>query len=71
MHEVKKEKRCLGMVSVLFIWALPSKIYAFDAKYNPIGTVTINTVKNSNVLRADTMDPSLLNKTKKRIISTH
>lgn len=35
-------------------------MYAFDAKYSPMGSVTIKIVKNSSVFRADTKEPSFL-----------
>ena len=35
-------------------------MYAFDAKYSPMGIVTIRIVKNSSVFRADTKEPSFL-----------
>lgn len=38
----------------------PSKMYAFDAKYSPMGTVTMRMVKNSRVLRAETRELSFL-----------
>lgn len=40
--------------------ALPSKIYALDVKYSPMGRVTIRMVKNSSVLRAETRELSFL-----------
>lgn len=35
-------------------------MYAFDAKYSPMGKVTMRIVKKSNVFRADTMELSFL-----------
>lgn len=44
---------------------LPSKMYALDVKYSPMGRVTIRMVKNSSVLRAETRELSFLRKSRK------
>lgn len=56
-----------GGQAVGYLSNLPSKIYDFDVKYNPIGRVIIMIVKNSSVFSTDTNDPSFLkeNETKK------
>lgn len=43
---------------------VPSNTYAFVAKYRPMGSVTMRTVKNSSVFRADTREPSFLQEDK-------
>ena len=43
--------------------SLPSKTYALEAKYNPMGRVTMRKVKNSSVFRADTREFSFLQRT--------
>lgn len=35
-------------------------MYAFDAKYSPMGSVTMRMVKNNKVLRAETKELSFL-----------
>ena len=38
-------------------------MYAFEAKYNPMGKVTMRKVKNSRVFKAETNELSFLQRT--------